>query len=386
MSIDYNHIQVTVDTSALEANFRRVHAAGGNCMAVVKSDAYGHGLHAAAGAFARAGAETMAVGTVGEAHTLRDMPFRGRIIALLGITSVEEGVAACERSILPFVGTFDQLRMMADAAARHNPLVLRPADIVLKFDTGMARLGFTEAQVPELIDTLRTLSGAVRPVMAASHLAVADETSDDAEAFTQAQGATFARILAALREAGFPVAGTLANSAATLAHPGLRHDLQRPGIALYGANPLHGSSKAALGDGLRPAMTVTAPILQVHPLPKGAPIHYGRTFTAPRDMTVAIVAAGYADCFSRALSSNGQASRMWCEVRGRRAPLIGRVCMQMSALDVTGIPGVAAGDRAYILGGEGKTPITAEELAAWWGTITYEAFCLLGMNPRTYIK
>ncbi|MGE4296671.1 MAG: alanine racemase [Desulfovibrionaceae bacterium] len=380
MTIDYNYIQVVVDTAALAGNFRLMQAAGGNCMAVVKSDAYGHGLYEAAAAFARAGADTMAVGTVGEALKLRAMPYDGRIVVLLGVASPEECQAAHAQGIVPFVGRFEQLRMMAAAASPHAP-----AAVALKFDTGMARLGFTEAQVPEVVETLRGLEGRVRPVLAASHLAVADEAGEDAEAFTLAQGAAFGRIVAALREAGFPVRGTLANSAGTLAYPGLRFDMQRPGIALYGANPLHGTDKAALGAGLRPTMRVGAPVLQVHALAKGTPIHYGRTFVAKRDMTVAIIGAGYADCVSRGLSSAGQRIRAWCEVRGLRAPLVGRVCMQMSALDVTDVPGVSAGDLAYILGGEGDTPIAAEELAAWWGTITYEAFCLLGMNPRTYV-
>ena len=124
-------------------------------------------------------------------------------------------------------------------------------------------------------------------------------------------------------------------------------------------------------------MEVQAPVVAVHPLPRGASISYGRTYVAGQDMVVAIVAAGYADNYSRGLSNKG-----CILVHGRRAPILGRVCMQLTAVDVTEIPRVAPGDPAFLLGGEGDQRIRPEELAGWWETIPYEVFCLLGMNRR----
>jgi len=131
-------------------------------------------------------------------------------------------------------------------------------------------------------------------------------------------------------------------------------------------------------------MEVSAPVMQVHALKKGEGISYGWTHVAERDSTVAVVGVGYADGYSRSLSNVG-----YMNIKGRRAPILGRVCMQMTVVDATDILGeglsVAPGDEAFLLGGPGPGTITPEELAGWWGTITYEVFCLLGMNRREYI-
>ena len=147
-----------------------------------------------------------------------------------------------------------------------------------------------------------------------------------------------------------------------------------PGFALYGGNPFHGTRLDVLGLGLAPVMEAFAPILEVHPLRAGQSLGYGRGFVAPRDMTVAVAGIGYADGFRRVPGAQ-------LSVKGMRAPVVGRVAMQMSCLDVTDIPAVRPGDMAYILGGEGKA-IRAEEVAQWWGTIPYEVTCLLGRIER----
>jgi len=372
MTIDYNKISVRVRLGALRRNFELLRRMAPAPMVVIKSDAYGHGLLPVARTLEAAGADAFAAGTVGECALLRDGGIPGRIIALLGATDAADAECCIARSIVPAVYSADQLELLASRAAPGQQV-----DIALKFDTGMARLGFTEADLPALLDRLHARP-MLRPVLAMSHLAVSD---DPARAdFTREQGATFSRILSGVRGAWPAVQGSLANSAGLLAHPELHFDVQRPGIALYGSNPLRGTALAHLGDGLEPAMDVTTPILQVHPLPAGRSISYGRTFAAPRDMTVAIVAVGYADAYSRGLSGKGAMT-----VHGRRAPVLGRVCMQMTAVDVSHIPGVAAGDPAHLMGGPGEA-LTPDDLADLWGTISYEVLCLLGMNPRTHIE
>ncbi len=373
MSIHYNLLQVDVDLESLVHNFNKLNRIGGNAIAVVKSDAYGHGLRHVAPALADAGARSMAVGTVSEAVTLRELGFKGEIIALLGPQDKQDDNALLEFDILPFVGQFDQLRRLA--ALKHES----PLPIALKFDTGMSRLGFRHEDTHALVTFLQEHT-MLEPRMAASHLATADEPEN--ANFTRLQGERFQAICHDLAPFA-PFDACLANSAALLAFPGLRMDAQRPGIALYGANPFHGTPWEEKGLGLRPAMRVSTPVMQVRNLEVGDTVSYGRTFTATRPMRVAVVAAGYADCFSRGLSSKegGPACVM---LHGKRAPLIGRVCMQMTVVDVTGIPQVKPGDRAWILGGEGENAVSCEEIAKWWGTITYEVFCLLGLNPRSY--
>ena len=370
MTIAYNKIAVRVRLGALRRNFEILRRMAPAAMPVIKSDAYGHGLLPVARTLEAAGTDAFAAGTVGECAQLRDGGIPGRIVALLGATDAADAECCVARSIVPAVYSADQLELLAGRAAPGQQV-----DIALKFDTGMARLGFTEADLPALLDRLHARP-MLRPVLVMSHLAVSDDPSRSD--FTRQQGEAFGRILAGVRAEWPAVHGSLANSAALLAHPELHFDVQRPGIALYGANPLRGTAQEHLGDGLQPAMDVAAPILQVHPLPAGRSISYGRTFTAPRDMTVAIVATGYADAYSRGLSGKGAMT-----VHGRRVPILGRVCMQMTAVDVTDVPGVAAGEDAYLLGGPGEA-LTPDELADLWGTISYEVLCLLGMNPRTH--
>lgn len=371
MSISYNKTRVIVSTDAIVANYRSMLAVAQRPMPVIKSDAYGHGLIPAGLALEAAGARECAVGTVEEGALLRRAGFKGGIIALLGAHDNDDAACAAADGITPAV--FDNAGL--ERLAPHGT-AQRPLPIVLKFDTGMARLGFTEHDIAALCDRLEALP-TLRPVMAASHLAVADDPTQSS--FTMTQGAAFSRIMHALRERIPGLPGSLANSAATLAYPELHWDIQRPGISLYGSNPLRGTALARHGEGLLPAMSVSVPILQVHPLQAGRSISYGRTYTAPHDATVAIMAAGYADNYSRGLSGRGVVV-----VGGRRAPILGRVCMQMTAIDVTGMDGVTAGDRAWLLGGPGPATVTCDELADLWGTISYEVLCLLGMNRREY--
>jgi alanine racemase len=378
MSILYNKFEVRVRLAAIRANYRLLCGHGGRVIGVIKADAYGHGLNEVAQALFQEGCDTFAIGSVEEGAALRQY-LRGaginaRILSLLGPVDPEDYPLLWEHEIIPFVGSFRQLETLAGQAAR----VGKALPVSLKFDTGMARLGFTAVDIPRLVERLRE-APLVRPVMASSHLATADDP--DAVNYVMAQAGRFEEIISTLAQAGFPVEANLANSAGILAHQKLHHQSQRGGIALYGANPFAGTAWEHLGRGLTPAMEVRTKIVSVHPLKKGQCISYGCTYTAERDMTVAIVAAGYADAYSRGLTGKG--AQML--VAGRRVPQIGRVCMQLCACDVTEVPDVRPGDWAVLLGGTGPLAISAEELASWWGTISYEVFCLLGMNRRVYI-
>lgn len=381
MAIPYNKLRVRIDLDAIRHNYRLLNARSGNAFAVIKADAYGHGLIPVARALAEEGARTFAVGTVGEGVQLRESGCRGRIISLLGPLDPEDYEALLPHRIIPFVGNWEQLTRLQDAVEASSAATPeQPLEISLKFDTGMARLGFHLPDVPRLLSVLAR-EPRIRPVMASSHLATADEPGN--WAFVQEQAEIFQAVLDALRQGGVDVEGNIANTAGILAHSALHHQGQRAGIGLYGCNPFAGTEQEALGNDLRPAMEVSAPVVEVHPLAAGQSVSYGCTWHAPRDSVVAIVAAGYADAYSRSLSNHGGVC-----LHGRRVPVVGRVCMQLTAVDVTELAdagkSVQVGDRAYLLGGRAPGRVTPEELAGWWGTITYEVFCLLGLNPKEY--
>ncbi len=374
MAIEYNTFEVEVDLGAIRNNYKFLCEKGHNVYGVIKADAYGHGLIPVARALESEGADTFAVGTVAEGVKLRTSGCSKRIIALLGPLDEADCIGIVDNRIIPFVGCFEQLELLGSVANNRKSEI----GVSLKFDTGMARLGFSSADLPELIERLKELP-LIRPVMASSHLATSDDPAY--EEYVEEQVAKFRRVLDLLDSSGFSVEPSLANSAGILKHDQINFCAQRGGIALYGGNPFCGTEWENLGARLKPAMQVSTKIASVHKLKKGQTISYGCTYTAEKDMTVAIVCAGYADGYSRNLSNNG-----WMCINGQRAKILGRVCMQLTAVDVSSISDVKFGDIAYLLGGEGHGAISPEELATWWGTITYEVFCILGLNPKSYIE
>ncbi|WP_320170978.1 alanine racemase [Maridesulfovibrio sp.] len=374
MTIEYNTLEVEIDLQAIRNNYRILCEKGSNVYGVIKADAYGHGLVEVSRALEAEGATTFAVGTIGEGITLRKSGCDKRIISLLGPLNETDCTNAAMFEIIPFIGEFEQLEMLAGIAGKHDGKI----KICLKFETGMSRLGFSTDELDKLIGWLKE-NPAIEPVLASSHLATSDDPAY--ENYMDGQFARFSHILKTLSESGYDVEASLANSAGILVHDKLHFTAQRGGIALYGANPLKDTKWSSLGDGLKPAMQVSTRIAAVRELKKGQAISYGCTYVAERDMTVAIVCAGYADGYSRHLSNTGEVC-----INGRRAPILGRVCMQLCIVDVTDIPDVRFGGKAYLLGGEGEGTISPDDLAGWWGTITYEAFCLLGMNPRVFKK
>lgn len=375
MAIDYNKITVHITRDNLRHNYRLFTELCDRVIPVIKSDAYGHGLAEVYRTLAPEKPHTFGVGFVNEAVSLRQAGCDTRILALLGPVDDGDVAALFEHSIVAALARIDQIERVGEASMDKGPV-----EIALKFDTGMRRLGFRPEQLPEVVDALRRYPN-LRPVMVSSHLASADMPEHDANVAGQAR--LFAGVVDGLREAGFDVEANIANSAGSMAHELCRMDSLRLGISLYGGNPFHGTEWETLGNALKPAMAVSAPILQVHSLKKGEGISYGWTYVAEEDCTVAVVGVGYADNYSRSLSNTG-----YMNVQGHRVPIRGRVCMQMTAVDVTAVLGdgltVAPGDRAWLLGGPGPGTITPEDLAGWWQTINYEVFCLLGMNPREY--
>lgn len=370
-----------VSLEAIRRNWLFLSSIAGNLppMAVIKADAYGHGLEPVARTLLNAGCRTLAVGSMDEGVLLRRaLGEDGKdvaIVPLLGVLREKDAAAAVANGLLPIVSSDRQAAFVNEARSGADPL-----PVAVKVETGMSRLGFRGDETQEFIAALRSFP-ALRPVLLLSHLAAADDPAKDASVADQVE--RFLAALAAMRAFWPDIAVSLANSAGHLARdillPKLPPHIGRPGFALYGGNPFAGTSRESLGSALLPAMEVAAPVMAVHDLEPGRTVSYGCTFTAEKTMRIAVVGAGYADGFSRGLSSRGHVC-----IREKRCPVLGRVCMQMHVVDVTHVPGAAAGDAAHILGGGGEGAISMGDIARDWGTIPYEVFCLLGKNPRVY--
>ncbi len=367
--------KVEIDLPALAANYIYLKKQTSSMlMPVIKADAYGHGIVPVCRTLAGAGAEQFAVGTVEEGALLRETGFGGSLLALLGALAPEDVDLAIENRVTVIAGSAEQIRRIGARANGRDVLV------ALKFNTGMNRLGFVPGSLGSLFALLEE-NPCVKPVLAVSHLASADE--DGGVQATLRQIEVFKDVVRAVKLRFPEIKISLYNSAGLLAYSKeFATDYVRPGLALYGANPLFGTkfNRPEIDAALKPVMRVKAPVVQVHPLLKGESISYGGTFTAPEDMQVAIVAAGYAQGYSRGMANKSEMS-----LNGKRCRVLGRICMQLVAVDTSNQPEAAEGDFAYILGGEGDNPVASHELAAWWGTIPYEVFCLLGsMNARNY--
>ena len=347
-----------IDGSALAHNLRvvRTRAAGSRVLAVIKADAYGHGAVRAARALAAA--DGLAVARVEEALALRRAGVAGAILVLGGFRDPESLDRLAAEGVDAVVHAFDQVEMVRARPA--GP----PIRLWVKVDTGMHRLGFSPADFPDAWRSLAPLPGVAKPLHAVSHFASADEPG---AAATGRQIARFDDTLAAI--GGEPPPSSLANSAAVLAAPAAHRDWVRPGLMLYGASPMVGAT--ARDHGLRPAMTLTAPLIAVKTIGRGAPVGYGGTWAAPETMLLGVAAIGYADGYPRHAPSGTAVL-----VNGRRAALAGRVSMDLVAIDLRGCPDARAGDRVT-LWGEG---LPVEEIAEAAGTIPYELLARLG--PR----
>jgi len=393
--------KVRVDLACIRANYRLLAQRGGgqSLMPVLKADAYGHGHIPVALALREEGAVRFASGSVQEAVLLRQgldahgVPRQqAGIFSLLGLVELGDAYLCAAHDIVPLLHDREQLCLLESLATADGSLLSSvPLPVAVKCNTGMSRLGFNEDAIPALRESLRQLP--VWPILAASHLHSAD--TQDGRVKTQGQARVFARFLAALREDWPALAASLGNSAGVLLAdaitPIIGEHVCRPGLALYGCNPFYGTSLAPLGQGLAPAMSVSAPIIATRTLAAGDGIGYGHTYSAPRDIPVGIVGAGYADSYTRSFSGRG----VFC-VAGVRVPVIGRVSMQMTAVDLSAvyeddkISFPASGSipaplrTAWLLGGPYAQAIGPEELAALWGTIPYEVLCLLGHNAKVY--
>jgi len=381
MTLPHSFNRVEINTAALETNFKAIRQmveSRINIMAVVKSDAYGHGMDECARALYRAGARTFGVAEVWEGVKLRNSGLKGDIIVLLG-GSAESFGDIIKHELTPVVFDVDFLTGLSDAAARKKIEV----DVHLKVDVGMGRIGIMPDEVESYLSLIKRLPG-IRLSGMLSHFPVADEI--DALETSQAQLFKFKDVLTGLKSKKTgAVVSHIANSAGLLYVPKSHLDMVRPGISLYGYYPDGFPARAKTVKPaleLQPVMSFKTRVIQIKEVGPGYGISYGHTFVTRRKSRIAVMPVGYADGYLRKLSNRAQVL-----IGGRRAPVCGRVCMNATMIDVTDLPPVNPGDEVVLLGQQGDERITADEMAQWMGgTISYEVLCLFGsLNERFYV-
>ena len=364
-----------VDLDAIHANLATARdlAGGRAVLAAVKANAYGHGLVAVSRSIQERGsADWLGIAVTAEGEELRAA---GVTLPVLKFTPTfaDDLPAAIAAGLTLSVGTEAAVDEAAAAARDAGATV----DVHLKLDTGMRRVGAEPSAAVALAERIAG-SGSLRLGGVFTHLPISDVA--DGDAFTRAQLETFDASVAAIEAAVGPVEWVhAANSGAVLGHDLGRSTLVRPGIMVYGSYPDAGTEHTRP---LRDVGTWTSRVSFVKRVSAGESVGYGRTWTAPRDTWVATVAIGYGDGYSRLLSSRG---RML--IGGRSYPVIGRVCMDQTMLDLgPDRPDVQVGDEVVLMGASGDERIGVEELAELMGTITYEVTCLIGARvPRTYV-
>ena len=335
---------------------------GARLMAVVKADGYGHGMVQTARSALRAGAAALAVATADEGAALREAGVNVPVL-VLGASGTEEMAAGVRHGLTMTVCTPEAVRLMQEAAQGGEALAH------LKLDTGMNRIGARNEE--EVRAVLRALDECPRVRLTGVFTHFADADGADM-AFTREQLERFRRLAAPLPE---NIVRHCANSAAVHRLPEAAFDMVRAGISMYGYPPVDTELP------LKPCMRWTSQVTHVKEIDPGDTVSYGRTFTADQPIRVATVACGYGDGYHRAASGRAEVI-----IRGRRARVIGRICMDQMMADVSEIPGVQIGDEVVLMGESGGEAISAEDIAAWAGTISYEVLLsATGRVPRVWL-
>jgi len=353
--------------------FQRIIPKSTQIMAVVKADGYGHGAIKVAKAALQAGVTRLAIAIIEEGIVLRQKGFTTPI-HILGVSAPETEKAAVEHNLIPTICTLESARNFSDIGKALGKTIT----FHLKLDTGMGRIGVRTDRLPEFLEALKPLPN-LEMEGVFSHFSKADEYD---KTYTKKQLTTYKQCLNMIQETGFtPRIRCLANSAGTMEVPESLFDMVRIGISLYGLYPSNEVDKTRVN--LKPVMSWKTQIAHIKTLPPGEAVSYGGMFITQRPTVVATLPLGYADGYRRRLwKTNG-----YVLVKGQRAPIIGRVCMDMFMVDVTDIQDVTAGDEVVLIGKQGAETISADDMAKQLDTINYEITCLVGKRvPRVYLK
>ncbi|MBN1317417.1 MAG: alanine racemase [Anaerolineales bacterium] len=364
---------VEIDVEAIAQNTRLVKTLIGpavKLMVVLKADGYGHGAVRIARVALNNGADCIAVASLNEAIDLRDSGISAPIL-ILGFSPAWTARQAILNDVAVTLYDYDTARAFNRAAADLGQTAIAH----LKVDTGMGRLGLLPMQVLPFLQQLSQLPN-IKLEGIFSHFSVADSADPKHRNHTDVQLKRFNALLDTLEQNGLrPSLVHCANSAAILSRPDTHLNMVRLGIALYGLDP---SPEVPCLKGFARALSFKTTVAQVKSLPKGTPISYGNTYSTTQDQKIAVIPVGYADGFRRAPAHWGHVL-----VRSTRAPIVGRVTMDQTMIDVTHIPDVRIGDQVVLIGKQGNEEITAEEVAENLGTINYEVVAgILARVPR----
>jgi alanine racemase len=373
MSPCYHATKAEVDLGALAYNYhqlRQLAPPSVKFLAVVKADAYGHGAIPVSKKLEELGADFLGVATVKEGIELRNGEIKRPILVLSGIYQEEvEDVLAYQ--LTPMVYRLEIAEALATTARKKGKKI----PVHIKVDTGMGRIGVLSEEAPAFVNRLRKLEN-LEIEGIASHFSTADVGNSS---FTEEQLKRFSRTIEEMKKLDIdPPFCHIANSAALVNLPAAHFTLVRPGIMLYGSYP-----SPSLKDkvSLRQVMSWMSLVADLKQVPEDYPISYGRTFVTQRPSIIAAVPVGYADGYNRLFSNCGEVL-----IKGMRAPVVGRVCMDWTMVDVTDIPGVEVGDEVVLMGSQLGQEITPEELGGWIGTIPYEILCSVGKRVQRIYK
>jgi alanine racemase len=364
-----------VDLSALRGNLAWIrHRVGPDVkiITVVKADAYGHGLKQIAALLMQSGTDIFGVANLTEAQTIRSVG-KGWPILMLGACLPDEVDAAVRDDVMPTISSFAEALAFDGLAAQRRKRAL----VHIKVDTGMGRLGVAASEAVALVERISTL-GLVSINGIYTHYASAEDDSS----FSRTQRGRFDSVLKELRVKNLLPPLVHANNSAALLHETRKGgNVARPGLLVYGVVP-PGTRRiiSSVRKDLQPALALKCRVSFVKEIAKGTPLSYGRTFIASKRLRVATLTAGYVDGVPRAASNVGEVL-----VHGRRCRVLGRVTMDQTLVDVSTVPGVAAGDEAVLIGRQGREEITATELARACGTVPWEVLTNITYRvPRIY--
>lgn len=369
-----------IDLDAIEHNIIQINSLlknGAQSIGVIKADAYGHGAPVIARTLMPY-VGMFALSEIDEVIQLYEQGIQKNCL-ILGYTPPQytEDLLAC--NAIQTVFSYEYAQQLYEYAQKMK----KPLRVHIKLDTGMSRLGFSaqddcsiSATVQQIAQMYRDFSDYLIFDGIFTHFACSDQPEN---AFTGEQFDHFCKVTEQLAAQNVSFrARHVCNSAGIINHPQMHLDMVRPGIILYGLKP----DPQTKDIGLRPALTLKTVVSQVHQIAPGTTVSYGRTFTAKKKMTIATLPVGYADGYSRLLSNAGQVL-----IRGRRANIIGRICMDQCMIDVSELPSVERGELVTLIGTDGTEQITADEIADKMHTINYEVPCLIGKRvPRVYFR
>ncbi len=362
-----------INLDALVHNYNIAKATDAHVMPVIKADAYGHGACICAKTLVQAGADRFAVSCMDEALELRQAGIKADIL-ILGYTAPDSFDRLIEQGFTQTVMSVEYAKELSRVAQKQKATV----KVHIKLDTGMARLGLCVRKAEEIeqaaadVAHICNMEGLqVEGIF--THFAVSDMPDQD---FTRQQAKRFSSVVEQVEKIGLHIPiKHCANSGAILNHPDYRFDMVRQGIMLYGEKP-DGSCPDV---GLRSVMTLKSVVAFCSVLRADETVSYGRTYTAMRDIPIAVISVGYADGYRRALSGKG-----WVSINGCRCPIVGRVCMDQMMVDISDCPQVESGQEVTVMGGDGPS---MTELAEICDTINYELMCAISVRvPRVYIR